>query len=163
MPSTIHLMHGFIGFGKTTVAKRLADELPAVRLNNDECMVLLYGRNQPEEQFRENYDKVENLIWELAAQIIKAGTDVIIDLGAWSREGRKHQFTRAKKITENVIFHNVICDMEVAKQRAVSRTESSEQEMFIDEDIFEALLKKFEPISPNEGYPVINHESQNWV
>jgi len=34
--ATIHLMHGFGGFGKTTIAKKLAKDLPAVRLTNDE-------------------------------------------------------------------------------------------------------------------------------
>lgn len=37
-------MHGFIGFGKSTIAKQLAESLPAVRLNNDDWMVELYGR-----------------------------------------------------------------------------------------------------------------------
>ena len=156
--ATIHLMHGFIGFGKTTIAKRLALELPAVRLNNDEFMERLYGRDLPEELFRKNYDRIDGVIWDLAEQIAKAGVDVIIDLGAWSREGRKVQFERAKKITDNVVFHNVICDMEVAKQRAIARTKSDDKIIFINEDVFETLRSRYEPISEDEGYPIISHK-----
>ena len=33
--ATIHLMVGFIGFGKTTIAKKLEKEPPAVHLTHD--------------------------------------------------------------------------------------------------------------------------------
>lgn len=31
--ATIHIIHGYIAFGKTTLAKKLAQELPAVHLD----------------------------------------------------------------------------------------------------------------------------------
>jgi predicted kinase len=157
MSATIHIMHGFIGFGKTAIAKQMAAELPAVRLNNDELMVRLYGRNPPAENFQEYYNRIDGLIWCLAEQIVKAGIDVIIDLGGWSRQGRKEQFDHANKITDKVLFHKVICDLEVAKQRTVARTNFDEKELRIDEAAFDVLYKKFEPMSEDEGYPIINH------
>jgi predicted kinase len=60
--ATIHLMHGFIGFGKTTIAEKLAKELPAVRLNNDEFMELLYGRNPPPELYQDYYNRIDGVI-----------------------------------------------------------------------------------------------------
>ena len=159
MTATIHFTHGFIGFGKTTVAKKLAAELPAVRLNNDEFMVRLYGRNPPEEIFQDYYARIEELIWELTEQIVNVNIDVIIDAGVWSREARKKAFDRARQMTDKVIFHNVMCDMETAKQRAIARTSIGEHELVTDENVFEMLLPKFEPISPDEGYTIINHKS----
>lgn len=49
----IHLICGFIGFGKTTYAKRLEQELPAVRFTHDEIMCARYGRSP--EDFPEKY------------------------------------------------------------------------------------------------------------
>ncbi len=50
---TVHLMVGFMGFGKTTVARKLAAQIPAVCLTHDEFMVKLYGRNMPDEPLNE--------------------------------------------------------------------------------------------------------------
>lgn len=41
--ATIHCMCGYIGFGKTTIAKKLEVEYAAKRLTPDELMVQLYG------------------------------------------------------------------------------------------------------------------------
>ena len=69
--ATIHLMVGFIGFGKSTIAKKLAAEISAVCLSHDDFMVMLYGRNLPEDEFRTKYDVVDEMLWSLATQIIK--------------------------------------------------------------------------------------------
>ena len=156
--ATIHLMHGFIGFGKTTIAKKLARELPAVRLNNDEFMESLYGRNPPAEMFQEYYDRIDDLLWSLAEQITKVGIDVIMDIGFWSKETRAKVFARAKTITEGVIFHSVRCDMETAKQRMLTRTASDKSELQIDEAAFDKFRAQFEPMEESEGYEIIIHK-----
>ena len=70
--AAIHLIVGFMGFGKTTLAKKLEKELPAVRFTHDEFMRSLYGRNLPEPEFRSAAQKVDDLIWSLAAQVVAA-------------------------------------------------------------------------------------------
>lgn len=44
MSAEIHLIHGFMGFGKTTLAKQLEKSLPAVHFTHDEIMLTRYGR-----------------------------------------------------------------------------------------------------------------------
>ena len=67
-----------MGFGKTTVARKLAVQYNAVILNDDEFMCELFGRNLPEKQFREAHEKVSQFTWKLAERIICAGTNVIL-------------------------------------------------------------------------------------
>lgn len=157
--ATIHLMFGFAGFGKTTIAKKMAEELPAVRLTHDEFMVKLYGRNMPYAEFHPNYEKVDGVLWNLAEKIIRTGSDVIMDYGFWSREDRKEAFMRAKKITDSVVFHNVVCDMTTAKQRILRRSAENPDELYIREDEFDTLSQKFEPWSDTDDYPVIVHNA----
>ena len=44
MSAQIHLIHGFIGFGKTTLAKQLEQSLPAIHFTHDEIMLDRFGR-----------------------------------------------------------------------------------------------------------------------
>ena len=58
--SEIHLIHGFIGFGKTTLAKQLEKSLPAIRFTHDEVMLSKYGRNPND--FEIKYNLVDDFI-----------------------------------------------------------------------------------------------------
>ena len=158
MSATIHLIHGFLGFGKTTIARQLAAELPAVLLTNDEFMVKLYGRNPPAEQFGDYFSRVDAIIWDLAEQIINAGTDVILDNGFWAKESRAAAYVRAKKITDNVIFHSIQCDMETARQSVLERNTNPDL-MYIDENTFDLFLPQWQPIGPDENYSIVAHDN----
>ena len=157
--ATIHLMIGFMGFGKTTIAKNLATELPAVCLTHDDYMVALFGRNLPEDEFREKYKLVDNMLWSIARKIINCNTDVIMDYGFWSKEKRAEAYKRAISITPDVIFHNVLCDMQTAKERLLKRSATDHETLDIDENCFDTLSQKFEPIDDTENYKVINHSN----
>ena len=155
MPS-IHLMCGFIGFGKTTIAKRLEKELPAVRFTHDEIMLERYGRNP--DDFQAKYKLVDEYIRKQAKQAIVQGQNVILDYGFWNRANRKEYWEWAKALTPDVVFEAVDCDVELAKKRALKRSVENPQELFIDEVCFDALLKKYEPISDNEKLIVNRHK-----
>lgn len=153
--TTIHLMVGFMGFGKTTVAKRLEQILPAVRLTHDEYMVRLYGRNMPYADFHPNYDKVDNLLWDLAAQITATGTDVIMDYGFWMHESRRIAYEKAQKIADKVIFHVVKCDMPTAKQRILQRSNENSAELLITAAEFDTLAQQYQPWDAGDAYPLV--------
>ena len=159
--ATIHLMNGFIGFGKTTIAKQLALDLPAVCLTHDEFMVKLYGCDIPETDFRSDYDRVDDILWDLDAQIVRCGGDVIMDYGFWSHQARDKAYAKAKQLTDNVVFHVVQCDMQTAKQRTLMRTEEDQNALHISEDEFDALAKQYEPWDSMDNYPVVWHNAPN--
>ena len=157
MSATIHLICGFMGFGKTTFAKQLEQKNTAIRLTHDEFMVKLYERNLPEPNFRLNYKKVDDMLWDLAEKIIHAGTDVIMDYGFWTKEARKTAQQKAKAITPNVVWYQLQCDIDTAKSRVLKRTKNNQEELFIDEACFGKLFKQYEPITPDEGLQVVFH------
>ncbi len=148
----IYLMCGFLGFGKTTLAKKLESELPAVRFTHDEIMLQKYGRTP--DNFERRYREVDNFIRREAAKAVKSGQNVILDYGFWSREKRTEYFQWAKKLTPNIRFCAVLCDMDIAKKRTLKRSRDNAEELFIDEDCFNKFLQQYEPISTDEGYPV---------
>lgn len=75
---------GLPGVGKTTLARRLEAELPALRLTPDDWMIPLFGVPQPEEK----RDEVEGLLIRVALRALALGVDVVLDFGVWSRDER---------------------------------------------------------------------------
>ena len=81
--ATVHLIHGYLGVGKTTFAKRLEAELPAIRFTHDEWMARLYGTDPPVEMYGEYFRRVSEQIAETWPRCIALGVDVI----AWLFKG----------------------------------------------------------------------------
>ena len=159
--ATIHIMHGFIGFGKTTTAKKIAKEHSAVRLEIDGFMAKLFGRNPISDGFWHYSEPIKDLIWDIAKETINNGTDVVIDHGFWTKQQRQDVWKRAKQITPNVVFHVIKCDMEVAKARAISRTLNNKDTLNIDGADFDSQKNQFEPIQADEAknYEIVYHSN----
>lgn len=149
----IYLMCGFLGFGKTTAAKKLEQELPAIRFTHDEIMLKRFGRTP--DNFQARYKEVDDFIRNETANAIKSGKNVILDYGFWNKEKRAEYFQWAKTLTPNVQFYAILCNIDVARKRIIQRSQNNPDELFIDENCFNNFLQKYEPMSPDEGYPTI--------
>lgn len=79
---TAHLIHGCIGAGKTTFARRLEEELPAIRISHDEWMAHLCGDDPPVDQFPVFRQQVSTLIDKQWKRCVELGLDVVLDLGS---------------------------------------------------------------------------------
>lgn len=149
--ATIHIIHGYIAFGKTTLAKKLAQELPAVHLDADDVMRQLYGKDLPESEFAAKVPLVTNFMWDMARKIINAGADVIMDIGPWSRQMRQDALNIAQQITPNVIFHTIILDTKIARERLIKRNQENQILDVTTTEFFDKYLSLYEPISDDEG------------
>ncbi|MBP3389665.1 MAG: ATP-binding protein [Clostridia bacterium] len=86
--ATLHLMVGLPGSGKTTFAKKLAKQENAVLFSPDDWQFKLFGNDINQPTHDENHTKIEELMWDVAKDILKTGTDVILDFGCWAKEER---------------------------------------------------------------------------
>lgn len=86
------LVVGCTGAGKTTYARRLADEIGGVRFSIDEWMVPLFGPDRPEPiQFAwmmERIGRCEAQIFGLVEQLAARGVPAVLDLGFTRHEHR---------------------------------------------------------------------------
>lgn len=82
--TTMILLVGLPGSGKTTVARKLAREHQALRLSPDEWMIPLFG--EPEADGKR--DVLEGRMISLALQLLRLNTNVVLDFGCWAREER---------------------------------------------------------------------------
>lgn len=144
---TLYLMVGLPGAGKTTLAKKLAHDLPALRLTPDEWMARVVGDGYDEEKRA----VVEAMLWEIAAQGLRLGIDVILDYGFWSREERDDFRQRAAKLGANTKVHFVDVSREELFRRLETRNAALPPDTFhIDAADLEEWIPFFEPPTDDE-------------
>jgi predicted kinase len=149
----LYLLHGFAGAGKTTYAKKLAEETGAVRFTADEWMARLYGTNPPADKFQEYHSAIDSLIWEAAGDLLRRGSDVILDDGFWSRHKRDLARKLAARWNAVVQVIHVSCPESVMRARVAKRSsELPPGALFIDEKAFEFFKSRFEPLGADEPH-----------
>ncbi len=86
---TLYLTCGLPGSGKTSIARIIEREAPALRLTGDDWMLRLYpGISTPEAETGPCRGRVESLQWQVALRAIELRCNVVVDWGVWSRAER---------------------------------------------------------------------------
>lgn len=158
----VHLLHGFVGAGKTTFAKKLETEINAVRISPDEWMIALYGVNPPAELFDEYYQRINTWIWVQIDRIVKTGVDVIYDSGLWKRADRDDVIAKVKAIGATPKLYALQTPFEVSRERVLKRTdEMPDGALFIDDNAIQLFWSKFEPLQDDEVAIRIPYQPDN--
>jgi hypothetical protein len=92
--ATLILICGLPGAGKTTLAKQLERERPALRLTPDDWIAAL-GIDAFDEPRRA---AIEALQWDVGRRALLLGVDVVLDWGFWSRTERDDYRQRAREL-----------------------------------------------------------------
>ncbi|MEU9851770.1 ATP-binding protein [Streptomyces sp. NPDC047974] len=110
--TTLFLMVGLPGAGKTTRARQLAAEHGALRLTPDDWMMPLFGEAEADGK----RDVLEGRLLWLALEAVRLGTDVVVDYGCWSRDER----TAIRRLAEaeGACFRMVYLPVDDETQRA---------------------------------------------
>ncbi len=123
----LHLMYGLAGSGKSTLARRLADRTPAVRFTLDEWMLRLYPElGIADARYGPPAAEVRELIWSVAAQVLRTGIDVVLDWSCWSIARRTWATQRARAVGADVILHHLTTPLEESVRRAEQRDAAGE-------------------------------------
>lgn len=139
---------GKICAGKSTHARKLRDELPAVVLNTDELTLAIPFEHDVV------YPIVRDYLMRKAVEIVRAGADVVMDFGFWLRADRDHAKTffaeagvelewRYVSVTDEEWKRNIA----VRNQKVLSGEENS---YFVDEGLAGKCLRLFEEPAPGE-------------
>ncbi len=96
----IHLICGSTGAGKTTYARRLAEELGAVRFSIDEWMADLFWMDSPQPidpaWAMARVERCGERIWSTALELAVREVPSVLDLGFTTREQRRRAAERAR-------------------------------------------------------------------
>jgi predicted kinase len=116
------LICGLPASGKSTLARRLASALDAVRLDKDAWTVAL-GADVWDRDFRE---RLERQLWELSQDLLARGQSVILEWGHWARAERDEKRLGARALGVGVELHYLDVPLEALIERAEHRTASGE-------------------------------------
>lgn len=151
MPKVI-MTCGRICSGKSTYAGKLQKELGAVILSIDELMLDILGGDTGD-MHDEYVRRTEMYLYRKSAEIVAAGSDVILDWGFWTRRDRDfaREFYRSRGI--DCQFHYVSIDDAEWKRRIEKRnaevSAGRSDAYFIDEGLASKFQSLFE--LPDEG------------
>ena len=149
--ATLHLMVGLPCSGKTTLAQKLEQELPALRLNLDECHIRLFGQDAEEPEHDARHRLIEDLLWKIASRALELGTNVILDYGFWAREEREDYRLRAKQLGAGSEVHFLDVPKDELLMRLAKRNLQPSQDSFIiSEEAMKPWIAFFQKPTPDE-------------
>lgn len=154
---------GKICSGKSTYSEKLKKEINAVVLSCDELMLTLFDK-QLGDKHDDIVKKCSTYLHDLAQKIIHANTNVILDWGSWTKEGRKNtiEFFKSKNIEVEMHYIKVDDKTWIAQieKRNLLVEEGKSKAYYVDENLKEKSGEIFEELSIDEEYFLIDNTSK---
>ena len=148
--TTLHLLMGLPGAGKTTLAKTLQKLTKAARLSSDDYRLIIY----PEPTFsQKEHDNLYGLLDHSVEHLLESGHDVIYDANLNRKVHREEKYVLAKKYNAQVVLWWVKTPEELAKKRRVSEQDDTLlPDGETSEKMFDRIAAIIETPSANERY-----------
>jgi predicted kinase len=116
------LITGLPASGKSTLARRLAPKIPAIRLDKDQWTTQL-GHDPWDDDFR---SLIEQQLWALTRELLAHGQSVILEWGHWARSERDEKRLGARALGVGVELHFLDAPLKELIERAQRRNLSGE-------------------------------------
>ncbi|MDO6764077.1 AAA family ATPase [Agarivorans sp. 1_MG-2023] len=145
------LLCGFIGSGKTTYAKKLAEQVPAFRFTMDEWMIPLFGEHMGREVFDHRVATLTRLFQQSAVDLIKLGNSVVLDSGLWRRIDREQMMQWAESLAIDYEIHYLNVSFARCCERAYLRNGDCDQHAYkMTPEMMTQFWQKFEVPTEDE-------------
>lgn len=152
----VNLISGSTGAGKTTFALELAAKRRAIRFSIDDWMTELFWPDQaPGEDYRwaiERVERCERQIRAVCRDILKAGGEVVLDLGFTERVQRARFRDWASEIGAETVTYFVTADVEARRARVRQRNDERKETFAfqVTDEMFDFMETIFEPPTQEE-------------
>jgi predicted kinase len=153
--ATAHLICGPVGSGKTTFGRALAAERGALFFCLDEWMATLFMMDAPTPLTLEwalpRTQRCEQQIWSVARQALALGTDVVLELGFFTRDQRARVRDLAASAGLTVQLHVLDVPLETRRERVRLRNQgTATYTVEVDDAMFDWAEGYYEPLDEAE-------------
>jgi predicted kinase len=159
--SMLHFVCGKVASGKTTLARRIADETGAVVICEDEWLTLLQARIDSFEDFLEHSRRLRSALSPHVVQLLKLGVSVVLDAPANVPKQRAWVRTLFEAAGASHALHFIDAPDDVCRAQLRHRNETKPAGVYwgpVSEALFEQITPLFVPPSQDEGFNVVRHE-----
>ncbi|HEU5047455.1 MAG TPA: ATP-binding protein [Rickettsiales bacterium] len=150
----LHMICGLPCSGKTTLARKLEAELPALRFSPDEWLEPFIGArdwDKDVEAYNQQRLQMEAMLLDFALRAVSQGINAILDNGFWGREERDTYRTKARERGINVKLHYMDVSREELLLRLKKRNDDLKPGIFyITESQLVEWLGRFQPPDADE-------------
>jgi predicted kinase len=153
--ATVHLLFGPVGAGKTTFGRAFAAERRALFFCLDEWMAALFMMDAPTPLTLDwalpRTQRCEQQIWNVTRQALLLGTEVVLELGFFTREQRTRMRELAAAAGVVVAIHVFEVPREVRRERVRARNRGSATlSVEVDDAMFDWAESYYEPLDADE-------------
>ena len=145
---------GKICSGKSTYAAKLCSELNGVILSIDELTLALFN-NEAGDKLDMYVERARSYLYKQSVRLIRAGVNVVLDWGFWTREDRRDISTFLTEHETDYEWHYINISDERWKRNIMERNARIEQgnqgpDFYVNEGLLQKLESLFVPPEENE-------------
>ena len=162
--STLYFLCGKMGAGKSTYSEKLAAENNAVLISEDDWLAQLFPNQiRTFDDYRQYAARLKPLVFAHVVNVLKAGTDAVLDFPANTVKQRKWfvELAEAAGANAQLIYleaSDELCLQQIAKRRI----EQPQRAEFDNEAMFQEVNKFFQEPEARERLNVALIKSGLW-
>lgn len=155
-PSTLHLLVGPVGAGKTTYGQRYATRTTSVFLDLDTWMIRLFGADpRPQENliawYLERRERCRGLLWDVTLDVLRGGVDVVLECGLVTTADREAFYESARAEDVRLLVYLLDAPRDVRRERVLQRNHSPGPfTQIVPLEFFERASDTWQPPSESE-------------